>query len=221
MPNIFYNWGRLHSSLCSATRSCPLGAARPPPRSRQHGTQCPRWSPWVMHHPSRALRHAWVLEARLVSLEAECSISPDPIVMRGWPFAASQLIGPCLHRLGEVFLSQSHLSLSAPFSFFGSAGSGLVGWGGWGARGGDFGGGEESLEWADFPSAPLPGWSSISSIKLFWGFLRIPISSGRFSGDGGLLNASNSSKESVKSTKPSSSSSSFSSSSSSSPSSSP
>ena len=202
------NWGRLHSSSCFATRSCLLGAARPSPRSRQRGTQCPRWSPWVMHHPSRALCHAWLLEARLVSLEAECSISPDPVVMRGWPFTASQLIGPCLHGSGEVFLSQSHLSLSASFSFFGLAGSGLVGWGGWRARGRDFGGGEGSLNWADFPGAPLPGWSSISSIKLFWGFLRIPISSGRLSRDGGWLNASNSSKESIKSTKPSSSSSS-------------
>ena len=50
---------------------------------------------------------------------------------------------------------------------FGSAGSSLVGWGGWGAGEGDFGGGRGSLDWADFLGAPLPGWSSISFIKLF------------------------------------------------------
>ena len=102
---------------------------------------------------------------------------------------------------------------SFPFCFlllFGLAGSGLIGWGAWG---GDFEGGGGSLGWVDFPSAPFLGWSSISSIKLFWGFLWIPISSDMSSREGGWLNTSNSSKESVRSTTPfepsSSSSSSF------------
>ena len=43
-----------------------------------------------------------------------------------------------------------------------------------------------------------------NSYRLFWGFLWIPISSGRFLGDEGWLNISNSSADSVRSTKPSS-----------------
>ena len=35
------------------------------------------------------------------------------------------------------------------------------------------------------PKSPLPGWSSINSIRLFWGFLWMPISSGRLLGDKG------------------------------------
>ena len=70
-----------------------------------------------MLHPSGAPRHAWVLGARLVALEIECLISLGPVVVHGLAFAASQLIGPHLHRSGEVFQSQSHRSLSAPFSF--------------------------------------------------------------------------------------------------------
>ena len=73
---------------------------------------------------------------------------------------------------------------------------GRDGWGGgkWYLRGGG------SLGWANFPGAPLPGWSSINSIKLFWGFLWIPISSGISSGDWVQLNTSNSSEDSDKST---------------------
>ena len=69
---------------------------------------------------------------------------------------------------------------------FGSASSGLIGWGGWEVGGGDFGGGGgESFGWVDFPGAPRPGWSFISSIKLFWGFLWMPIFFDMLSGDGG------------------------------------
>ena len=75
---------------------------------------------------------------------------------------------------------------------------------GWGARGGDLGGGGGTLGWADFPSSPLPSWLSNNSWRLFWGFLWIPISSGRFLGDEGWLNTSNSSTDSVRSIKPSS-----------------
>ena len=80
------------------------------------------------------------------------------------------------------------LTTSFPFCsllLFGSAGSGLTGWGGWGAWGGDFGGGGGSLGWVDFIGAPLPSWSSISSIRLFWGFLWMPISSDMSSGGNG------------------------------------
>ena len=54
---------------------------------------------------------------------------------------------------------------------FGSGCSVLEGRFGWGAWGGDFGGGGGSLGWVDFPGPPFPGWSSINSIRLFWGFL--------------------------------------------------
>ena len=72
----------------------------------------------------------------------------------------------------------------------------------WGARRGDFGGGGGSLGWTDFPGPPLPSWFSINSIRLFWGFLWIPISYGRLLGDESWSNTSNSSTDSVKSTKP-------------------
>ena len=73
------------------------------------------------------------------------------------------------------------------------------------ARGGDFGEKGGSLGRADFPGPPFPGWFSINSNRLFWGFLWMPISSGRLLGDGGWLNTSNSSTDSVRSTKPCSS----------------
>ena len=84
---------------------------------------------------------------------------------------------------------------------------------GWGARRGDLGGGSGSLGWADFLGSPLSGGLSNSSCRLLWGFLWIPISSGKFLGDEGWLNTSKSSVDSVRSIKLSSSSSSSSSSS--------
>ena len=63
--------------------------------------------------------------------------------------------------------SSSRVGLNLPVSttyfpfcsllLFGSAGSGLIGWGGWGAEGGNFRGGGGSLGWVDFPGAPFPG----------------------------------------------------------------
>ena len=55
---------------------------------------------------------------------------------------------------------------SCSLFLFGSACSVLEGRDGWGGGRGDLGGGG-SLGWVDFPDAPLPGWSSINSIKLF------------------------------------------------------
>ena len=58
---------------------------------------------------------------------------------------------------------------SLPFCslfLFGLAGSVLEGRDGWGGGRGDLGGGGGSLGWVDFLDAPLPGWSSINSIRL-------------------------------------------------------
>lgn len=68
---------------------------------------------------------------------------------------------------------------------FESTGSGLEGRDGWGGGKWDLGGGGGSLGWMDFPNAPLPGWSSINSIRLLWDFLWIPISYDILSGDKG------------------------------------
>ena len=95
------------------------------------------------------------------------------------------------------------LTTSFPFYslfLFRSAGLGLRGWG---AGGGDFKGVGGSLGWVYFLNAPLPGWSFINSIKLFWGFLWMPIFYDMLSGDGGWLNTSNLSEEFVRSTIPS------------------
>ena len=97
---------------------------------------------------------------------------------------------------------------SLPFCsliLLGSTCSVLEGRDGWGARGGDLGGGGESLGWEGFPASPLPGWLSNSSYRLLWGFLWIPISSGTFLGGEGWLKTSKSFVDSVRSTKPSSS----------------
>ena len=75
---------------------------------------------------------------------------------------------------------------SLPFCslfLFESTSSGLEGWDGWGGGRGDLGGEGGSLGWVDFPGVPFPSWFSINSIKLFWGFLWIPISSKISSGD--------------------------------------
>ena len=58
---------------------------------------------------------------------------------------------------------------SLPFCslfLFRSAGLSLEGKDGWKGGSVDLGEGGGSLGWVDFPNAPLPGWSSINSIKL-------------------------------------------------------
>ena len=84
----------------------------------------------------------------------------------------------------DLPVSTTSLPLCALF-LFGSTGSGLEGRDGWGWGRGDLGGGGGSLGWVDFPGAPLPGWSSMNSIKIFWGFLWMSISSDILSGDEG------------------------------------
>ena len=71
---------------------------------------------------------------------------------------------------------------------------------------------ERKLRWGRWnfglnrlPRSPFACWFSINSIRLFWGFLWIPISSGRLLGDEGWSNTSKLSTDSVKSTKPRSS----------------
>ena len=74
---------------------------------------------------------------------------------------------------------------SLPFCsprLFNSAASGRTGWGGWwegwwGAGGGDLVGRDGIWDCVDLAGAFFPGWFSINSIKLLWGFLCIPISS--------------------------------------------
>ena len=66
----------------------------------------------------------------------------------------------------DLLVSTTSLPLCSLF-LFRSTGSGLEGRDGWGGGRGDLGGRGGSLGWVDFPDAPLPGWSSINSIKLF------------------------------------------------------
>ena len=76
--------------------------------------------------------------------------------------------------------------ISLPFCsllFLGLTCSVLEGRFGLGVRGGDLGGRDGSLGWANFPDSPFLGWLSNNSHRLLWGFLWIPISSGRFLGD--------------------------------------
>ena len=107
-----------------------------------------------------------------------------------WPCSAWCLVFCCFaarwtssSRVGRDLLVSA---TSLPFyslrlfcsAALGSAGCG-DGRGGWrGAEGGDLAWRGEAWDGIDFAEALFPGWASISSNKLFWGFLCIPISSG-------------------------------------------
>ena len=149
---------------------------------------------WHPMPPLKSLSDASSLRGSLPSMGARSQACDS----RGW---VSTLSMPCCDTwltfccFAARWASSSRVGWDLPVSTtffpfyflfpFGLAGSGLIGWGGWGVRGGDFRGGGGSLGWVDFLGAPLLGWSSISSIKLFWGFLWMPISFDMLSGDGG------------------------------------
>ena len=124
-------------------------------------------------------------------------------------------------RVGRDFPASTTSFPFCSLCLFNSATSALTGWGGWwegwwGAGGGDLVGKGGIWDCVDFSGALFPGWFSISSIRLFWGFLCIPISSRSSSERIGWSKIPKSSEESDSSTTSSglsSSSSSFSSSS--------
>ena len=112
-PNIFWYWGRPHSSLNLAARSCLWEATEFAPGPRRHGTQCPHWSPWLMHHPSGVHHQALVLGAKLGVLGVEYLSFLLLDWGLGWLVAASQLIEPPFHEWEEAFQSPSRPWLSA------------------------------------------------------------------------------------------------------------
>ena len=139
---------------------------------------------------SSTVEETWHPMPLLKSLSNASSLRGSPPSMgaesqacdsRGWVFALSTpycdmwLTFCCF---AARWASSSRVGQDLPISttsfpfcslfLFGSAGLGLRGWG---TRGGDFKGVGGSLGWVYFLSAPLPGWSFINSIKLFWGFL--------------------------------------------------
>ena len=69
-------------------------------------------------------------------------------------------------RVGRDLLVTTTFLPFCSFFLFRSAGSVLEGRDLGGGGRGDLGGGGGSLGWVDFLDAPLPGWSSINSIKL-------------------------------------------------------
>ena len=111
-----------------------------------------------------------------------------------WPYVAGCLVFCCFaarrsssSRVGRDLLV---FAICLPFcslclfclAALGSAGCGDKR-GGWrGVGGGDLAGRDEAWDGIVFAGADFPGWPSISSSKLFWGFLCIPISSGSSSG---------------------------------------